>query len=138
MTTKRVKGCEDDDKSQVIGVIRSSWTDSVELELDFVFTSSSDSKQLDFGQGYLVGSRLEPDFEYPTSWKRERFAKSAATRCEQAIQSRANGVVEIVHVAVEYTLRDEVVGQVLHAAIGDDTRVTHLRRTISLRSNSEQ
>ncbi|CAA7058151.1 unnamed protein product [Microthlaspi erraticum] len=31
--------------------------DSVELELDFVFTSSSDSKQLDFGQGYLVGSR---------------------------------------------------------------------------------
>ncbi|CAA7058099.1 unnamed protein product [Microthlaspi erraticum] len=121
--------------------------DSVELELDFVFTSSSDSKQLDFGQGYLVGSRLEPDFEYPTSWKREDFsratfcersAKSAAARCEQAIQSRANGVVEIVHVAVEYTLRDEVVGQVLHAAIGDDTRVTHLRRTISLRSNSEQ
>ncbi|CAA7027339.1 unnamed protein product [Microthlaspi erraticum] len=29
--------------------------DSVELELDFVFTSSSDSKQLDFGQRYLVG-----------------------------------------------------------------------------------
>ncbi|CAA7035634.1 unnamed protein product [Microthlaspi erraticum] len=29
--------------------------DSVELELDFVFTSSSDSKQLDFGQGYFGG-----------------------------------------------------------------------------------
>ncbi|CAA7030108.1 unnamed protein product [Microthlaspi erraticum] len=48
----------------------------------------------------------------------ERSAKSAAARCEQAIQSRANGVVEIVHVAVEYTLRDEVVGRVLHAAMG--------------------
>ncbi|CAA7038900.1 unnamed protein product [Microthlaspi erraticum] len=94
--------------------------DSVELELDFVFTSSSDSKQLDFGQGYLVGSRLEPDFEYPPLGREkisreltfcERSAKSAAARCEQAIQSRANGVVEIVHVAVEYTLRDEVVGR---------------------------
>ncbi|CAA7029302.1 unnamed protein product [Microthlaspi erraticum] len=83
--------------------------DSVELELDFVFTSSSDSKQLDFGQGYLVGSRLEPDFEYPPLGREkisreltfcERSAKSAAARCEQAIQSRANGVVEIVHVAV--------------------------------------
>ncbi|CAA7016495.1 unnamed protein product [Microthlaspi erraticum] len=84
---------------------------------------------------------LEPDFEYPTSWKREisreltfceRSAKSAAARCEQAIQSGANGVVEIVHVAVEYTLRDEVVGRVLHAAMGI-MQVTHLRRTISLR-----
>ncbi|CAA7056052.1 unnamed protein product [Microthlaspi erraticum] len=40
--------------------------DSVELELDFVFTSSSDSKQLDFGQGYLVGSRsfTGPEWTY--------------------------------------------------------------------------
>ncbi|CAA7023761.1 unnamed protein product [Microthlaspi erraticum] len=35
---------------------------------------------------------------------RERPAKSAATRCEQAIQYGANGVVEIVHIVVESTL----------------------------------
>ncbi|CAA7058155.1 unnamed protein product [Microthlaspi erraticum] len=68
--------------------------DSVELELDFVFTSSSDSKQLDFGQGYLAGSRPAANQSPVLDMTLERELYAAAMAADEKVNMKLSARCE--------------------------------------------